>query len=68
MFQVMYYVDYILKVLISLSHQVVASKKEDSGKGGNGKASFHSILVHSTSRKALSTQFSKCYYCLWLCH
>ena len=40
MFQVMYYVDYILKVLISLSHQVVASKKEDGGKGGNGKASF----------------------------
>ena len=40
MFQVMYYVDYILKVLISLSHQVVASKKEGGGKGGNGKASF----------------------------
>ena len=55
MFQVMYYVDYILKVLISLSHQVVASKKEDGGKGGNGKASFHSILVHSTSCIALST-------------
>ena len=36
----MYYVDYILKVLISLSHQVVASNKEDGGKGGNGKSIF----------------------------